>query len=161
MRSRRQERSNTFLCHLTGRRFVLRKLATWSDMRSRRLRIVCNAEDVQRSTRSWMYCVCGRFLQGTTDDVQMQAKHRIRSRFIMYVPGIHDSALNNTQCGRRHGKSEESRKLTGAKDSLDSVHKHNVRNDRESAASLTSNIENACTNKDNDRSPTWKTVDSS
>ena len=124
MRSRRQERSNTFLCHLTGRRFVLHKPATSSDMRSRRLRIVCNAEDAQ-STRSWTYCVCGRFLQGSTDDVRMQAKHRIRSRFIMYVPGIHDSALKNTQCGRRHGKSEESRKLTRAKDSLDSLHKHN------------------------------------
>ena len=62
------------------------------------------------------YCDCDRMLQDLTDVVQKQAERRIRSRTIMYVPDIHDSALKNTHSDRRYGKSEESQELKTARD---------------------------------------------
>ena len=43
------------------------------------------------------FCGCGRMLKGITKEVKKQAEQRISSRFIMYVRGIHDLALKNTQ----------------------------------------------------------------
>ena len=64
-------------------------------------------------------------LQGTTDEVKEQAEQRIRSRFIMYVPDIHDLAFKKAQRDRRYEKSEESQKLKRAKYCLDSANNHN------------------------------------
>ena len=58
----------------------------------------------------------GRKLQGITEEVKKQAEQRISS--------VHDLALKKTQRGRRYGKSAESRKLTRARDYLDSAQKH-------------------------------------
>ena len=86
---------------------------------------VSKSEDRLRCRRCLSYsrpgekfCGCGR------DEVRTQAEQRICSRFIMYVPGIDDSALENAQRGRRHGTSQKSQKLKRAKDYLDSARKH-------------------------------------
>ena len=76
------------------------------------------------------FCGCGRMLQGITDEVKKQAEQRSSSRYIMYVPGIHDIALKNTQRSRRNGKSEESQKLQRAKDHLGFRAQAQLRNDR-------------------------------
>ena len=55
--------------------------------------------------------------QGITEDVKKQAGQRINSRFIMYVLGIHKSALKKTQRGRRFGNSAESQQLQRSRDS--------------------------------------------
>ena len=69
-------------------------------------------------------CGCGRMLQGLTKEVKKQAEQRISSRFIMYVLGIHKSALKNIQGSRRCGNSAESQKHTRARDNLNSAKKH-------------------------------------
>ena len=61
-------------------------------------------------------------LQDLTDVVQKQAERRIRSRNIMYVPDIHDSALKNTHSDRRYGESEEKQELKLARDYIYSSH---------------------------------------
>ena len=44
------------------------------------------------------FCGCDFcLLQGIIDEVKKQAEQRSSSRYIMYVPGIHDIALKNTQ----------------------------------------------------------------
>ena len=64
-------------------------------------------------------------LQGITEGVKKQAEQRISSRFIMYVPVVHDSALKKTESGRRDGKSAGSQKPKRARDYFDSAQKHN------------------------------------
>ena len=43
------------------------------------------------------FCGCGSLLQGITKKVDKQTEQRISSRYIMYVPGIHDLELKQTQ----------------------------------------------------------------
>ena len=58
-------------------------------------------------------------LQGITEDVKKQAKHRMNCRFFMYLAGIHSLALKNTRRGRFHEisaelqKTQESKRLLG------------------------------------------------
>ena len=54
-----------------------------------------------------------------------QAEQRINSQFIMYVHGIHDLALKNTQRGRRDGNSAESEKHKKVRNCLGSAKKQN------------------------------------
>ena len=60
-----------------------------------RCRVQCR-RCLRSSRQGETYCGCDRMLQDLTDVVQKQAERRIRSRNIMYVPDIHDSALKNT-----------------------------------------------------------------
>ena len=64
----------------------------------------------------WKHVTCGSMLQGITEEIKKQAEQRINSRFIMYVPGVHNVALKNTQKGvDAMEKSAESRKLQKSK----------------------------------------------
>ena len=71
------------------------------------------------------FCSCGSIPQGITEEVKKQAEQRINSRLIMYVPGIHTLALNNTQSDRRYGNSADSQKLKKARAYLNSAKKDN------------------------------------
>ena len=100
------------------------------------------------------FCTCARMLQGVTEEVKKQAEQRVNSRFITYVPGIHNSALKNTQRGGRWGKSEESQKSKEQK--IACIPRRSVVAERSrGGTSRTSSIKCACTNKDT-RNPTWK-----
>ena len=66
------------------------------------------------------FCGCGLLLQGITDELKKQAEQRINSRYIMYVPDIHDRSK-----GADAMENLMSHKLKRAKDYLDSSHKHN------------------------------------
>ena len=43
----RKKTSNTILCHIMIRRFMLNRTATWNDMKFQRSKIVCNAKGAQ------------------------------------------------------------------------------------------------------------------
>ena len=107
-----QNELNTYLSHTRIQKLMLKKTATWNDMKFQRSRIVCNAECASdtKDQRDF-FCGCGRMLQDITEEVKKQEEQRTSSRFIMYVLGIHDLAQEQTQRGRRHGTSAESRKL--------------------------------------------------
>ena len=44
-------------------------------------------------------CLRFQMLQGITEEVKEEAELRISSPYIVYVPGIHDLAVKNTQRG--------------------------------------------------------------
>ena len=82
-------------------------------------------DDDQRFDRL-LHCITSKIVFNATlalniqdQAVKKQAEQRINSRFIMYVPGIHNLSLENTQWGRRYGNSAESQKL------MNSFRKHN------------------------------------
>ena len=76
------------------------------------------------------------WLADIIEDAQEEPEHRIRTRFIMHLPGIYDLALKNTHRDRCHGKSEESQKLTRSNDYEESEHKqHNLNDEQKSHAS--------------------------
>ena len=90
-------------------------------------------------------CTCGSFLPGITAEVKRQAEQRINSRFIMYVPGVHELAWKNIQkmstlwklC--RSTKTQESKRLHGFRT------KFELRNNRGAPRST----QCACMNNDN------------
>ena len=87
-------------------------------------------------------CGCGRVLQGITEEVRKQAEQRISSRLIMYVPGMEHLKTR---------KNSEEQKMT-------QIPRTSTVAERSwSATSMTSNIENACINKDT-RRPTWNNL---
>ena len=67
----------------------------------------------------------GSMLQVITEEVKKLAEQRINSRFIMYVPGVHNLALKNIQRGRRYGNSAESHQLKKARAYLGPTEKQN------------------------------------
>ena len=52
---------------------------------------------LQKSKNRRDVFICGSMLRGSIEEIKKQAEQRTNSRFIVYVPANHNSALNNTQ----------------------------------------------------------------
>ena len=93
-----------------------------------RCRVQCR-RCLRSSRQGETYCGCDRMLQDLTDVVQKQAEQRISSRIIMYVPDIHDLALNTQWVGAM--KVQKNRKKTQKKSRLPRFREEaQLRNDR-------------------------------
>ena len=97
-------------------------------------------------------CICGRMLQGITDEAKKQAEQRISSRYIMYVLGFCDLALKipngpDAMVNLKIGKTTQ--KITW-------IPRRSILAKRSwSVASMKSKTKSACMNKDT-RRPMWK-----
>ena len=64
-------------------------------------------------------------LQGIAEEVNKQADQRISSRFITYVPDVHDLALNTQRVGAMKVQQNRKKKLKRNQDYYDFEKKHN------------------------------------
>ena len=128
---RMRNKSITTLYLSEIQKFIVNKTATWNDD------VVLKIEDRLQCHISFNYirpveafCTCGSILQGITAGNKKQPEKRINSRFIMYIPRVHNFALKNIQRGRRYGNSADSHTLKKARAYLGSARKLKLRNKR-------------------------------
>ena len=69
---------------------------------------------ISKTTREILYV--RSMLQDVTEEIKKQAEQRVSSPSIMYVPGVHKLALENTQWNRRYGHSAEPQKPKTGRD---------------------------------------------
>ena len=100
---------------------------------------------------------CGSMLQCITEEVKKQAERQIKSRFLMYVPGVHNLPLKITSKGStfwthcRTAKTQEKREMAGIPT------RSRIAERSWSATSRTRSIKGACTKNDTGN-PTWKNL---
>ena len=68
-----QQHSMTTLYHIESQKLMLRKTATWNDMKYQRSKIVFNAQ--YATTISDTFCICGSMIQAIAEEVKKQAEH--------------------------------------------------------------------------------------
>ena len=141
----RAEKTITTVYHIEIQKIIACRKATWNDIkffkiedrvqcdtcfkyprRGKTQRVIPSSQQAagDREHRKQVEHCQIHALRGSTEEVKKQAEQRINSRFIMYVLGVHTSALKNIPRGRRCGHSSESQKLKRAGDYLDSVKTH-------------------------------------
>ena len=86
---------------------------------------VCNAEH-DSDTRHQAKHIAAVVVCGRASPTRSESRQSNESAFDSSCMSLefHDLALKKTLRCRRYGKSEESQKLKGAKDFMDSLHKH-------------------------------------
>ena len=122
----------TTLYRMEIHKLMLRKTATWNEDEVFKIedRVQCQM-CFKYHRPSETFCTCGSIPQGITEEVKKQAEQGINSRFMMYVPGVHNVASNYVPRGRCYGNSAQSQKLKKARDDVGSAKKQKLLNDQE------------------------------